>query len=86
MNFGFLWRVKASIYKEQYMNKVLFETGVAAGYNFIGAYDEEGYRIGEGGMFYIGGGAELPVVDVHVGATSSMSVIRPIMEVLANKD
>lgn len=37
-------------------------------------------------MFYIGGGAAFPVVDVHVGATHSMSLIRPLMEALANKD
>jgi len=51
-----------------------FAAAYAGGYNFIGAYDDEGYRIGEGGMFYFGGGAEFPTLDGHVGATYSKSL------------
>ena len=51
---------------------------VAAGYIFIAAYDEEGNRIGEGGMFYIGGGAAFPVVDLHVGTTYFEEFYKPL--------
>lgn len=56
-----------------------FAAAVAAGYNFIAAYDEEGNRIGEGGMFYIGGGAAFPVVDVHVGVLWSGQLMRRVL-------